>query len=172
MSDLIVNFPQQRCNSSVGKSAKKTVQFAPMNELRFFERNEKMNRGKFWYSDKEYKAMKTVTQQGKRYLSLSSNQVDNADALDDCIVTGIENLLSPNIIRTPAMTNPMTNLFCSRFRTRTNSNIGDPNPFCSTFRTRMKTPIIPNPLTNPFSNLEAQRATRRVQSHVQTCSIL
>ena len=141
-----------------------------MNELRFFERK---NTGKIWYSDKEYKATRIVTRQAvqgahKRYLSLSSNQVDNADALDDCIVTGIENLLTPNIIRTPAR----TNLFCSRFRARTNSNIGDPNPFCSTFRSRMKTPIIPNPLTNPFCNLEAQRATRRVQSHVQTCSIL
>ena len=72
-----------------------------MNELRSFERK---NTGKIWYSDKECKAMRIVTQQAvqgthKRYLSLSPNQVDNADALDDCIVTGIENLLTPNIIK-------------------------------------------------------------------------
>ena len=47
-----------------------------------------MDTGKIWYSDKEYKAMRIVTQQAvqgahKRYLFLSSNQVNNADALDD-----------------------------------------------------------------------------------------
>ena len=59
-----------------------------MNEIRFFERNEKMKTSKCWYSDKGYKATRIVTHQAvqgahKRYLSLSSDQVDNADALDD-----------------------------------------------------------------------------------------
>ena len=104
-NDIIVDFPQQRCNSSVGeKRVRNTVYFAPMNELRFFERNEKMDTGKIWYSNKEVKAMRIATVQAvkdTRKISLSrpSNQVDGADALEDCVMTGIENLLTPRIIK-------------------------------------------------------------------------
>mmetsp|Transcript_33258 Transcript_33258/g.59894 ORF Transcript_33258/g.59894 Transcript_33258/m.59894 type:complete len:163 (+) Transcript_33258:123-611(+) len=107
MTDLIVDFPQQRRSNSFAGSNKivrKTVHFSPMNELRSFERNDNMNTGNIWYSDNEYKAMRIANIQAVQDvrridLSPSSNLVDGAEALEDCVTTGIENLLTSSITK-------------------------------------------------------------------------
>ena len=103
MTDLIVDFPQQRRNNSFAgsnKRVRKTVHFSPMNELRSFERNDNMNTCNIWYSNKEYKAMRIASIQAIQDVrridfSPSSNLVDGAEALEDCVTTGIENRLTP-----------------------------------------------------------------------------
>jgi len=107
MSDLIVDFPGERGNSSMGKSAGKTVQFATTNRLRVFEQSEEIDKSEIWYSKREFKAIVISTQQAVQAARkitkmpsstpecIASKLAFGNDTID---VTGIENLLTQNII--------------------------------------------------------------------------
>ena len=97
MSDLIVDFPQRRCHA--GKIAKmEGVHFAKEYEIRFFERHDKAD-----CEAMRIAARRAAQDVQKRVLKLrsssGSDSADVADELDSCTLVGIENMLSPNIIK-------------------------------------------------------------------------
>lgn len=94
MSDLIVDFPRER-------SSPEAVRFDPMVDVQFFERVR--NKNKLWYQDEDYLAMKkarrvSVIEVHRTYLDHPSGPVDQLEKLGAC-TTGIENMLSPKILR-------------------------------------------------------------------------
>ena len=97
---LIVSFPDQR------RRASKKVRFSTMSELSFFERNEVEDSHNMHYSKKEYEEMRadikrSVEDTRRRMSSLSSTSSDSEqdDANLSLLVTGIENLVSPGVIK-------------------------------------------------------------------------
>ena len=97
---LIVDFPRASSGRPRG------VHFAPVDELRYFERND-TDSGKIWYSDDEYQTMRTAIRHAigevhARYLALSSSKANHevsAEVMGSSDTTGIENLLMPKIIK-------------------------------------------------------------------------
>ena len=99
MTDLIVDFPTR------GSSAKKTVQFSNMTQIRFIEPIDQ-DVAQFYYSSKDYKAMRLATKNAVRQanevlgaLSSSSDQESEHGIDEDLILAGIENILTPAIIK-------------------------------------------------------------------------
>ena len=99
-SDLIVDFPNSRTIS------KKTVQFSLTSSMVIVSRVDE-DANDVWYTSKDYKGMRLATKLAvlraqKKLLSISTSDLESMedpDEMGDAIVTGIENLLTPNIIR-------------------------------------------------------------------------
>ena len=110
MSDLIVPFPKQRINRFFCKKpAEKMVQFSPTLDICFFQRIESnADKSKIWYTKKDTMAIKLATNRAiqevhmKGEISTESCKKVNdvAEALlDSFCTTGIENVLTPEIMR-------------------------------------------------------------------------
>ncbi len=109
MYDLIVPFPKQRCNSSIGKQpGKKMVQFSPTSELLFFECVEHADMHKIWYTGSDLDSMKLATRQAVLEVHTMERSIRNRQTIDEngtaldgdsCITTGIENMLTLEIMK-------------------------------------------------------------------------
>lgn len=108
--DLIVDFPRntrsgRRCRSSDNSNAKRKVRFSPTGQVRYYERPDPLYRSDMHYAPREYDAFKRENRRDvrdvHRLLDASSSNNTNKDVLlpGDCVLTGIENLLTPRLIR-------------------------------------------------------------------------
>ena len=101
MTDLIVDFPNR--SASASKSGKKLVQFSPTSELKLFKQDSSVEAR--WFSQKEYREMKMANRRAvqtayRRYLSISSgNSSDWHEPFDPSSMVGIENMLTPGLIK-------------------------------------------------------------------------
>ena len=100
MTDLIVDFPNRKrrfLSLSCSKPKSKSLQFSEMSQVKFIQPIDEADVDTLWYSRKEYQAMRHATkknvQQAQR--SLLSNPQD----VDSCMINGIENLLTPALIK-------------------------------------------------------------------------
>ena len=102
MSDLIVDFPNRR------SPIKRMVQFSNMNEIKFVKPIDIGQDviSQLYYSSEDYKAMRVNTKKAVRRankvlgaLSSSSDSESEHDINEDLILTGIENILTPAIIK-------------------------------------------------------------------------
>lgn len=118
MTDLIVDFPSRRsfskdtitCNK---RSRRKAVHFSPMAHICLIEPTE--DESSSWYSSKEMKSfrvqnVKNVQEVNRHVLAITSGtfgsdsassmpQVESQHLMNDCSLVGIENLLTPKIIK-------------------------------------------------------------------------
>ena len=99
MTDLIVDFPTR------SPTVKRMVQFSNMTQIRFIEPIDQ-DVAQFYYSSKDYKAMRLATKNAVRQanevlgaLSSSSDQESEHGIDEDLILAGIENILTPAIIK-------------------------------------------------------------------------
>lgn len=101
MTDLIVDFPRRHENSLCvqGKSKEKRVQFSYMSEMTFFETNE-TDSSQIWYGPQEYREMRLENKQAVLdiHRRIRSSK-DAVQGLDGCIITGLEHLVTPSIIK-------------------------------------------------------------------------
>lgn len=106
MSDLIEDFPKHRQNTFYG-SKRKSVGFSETCDLRIFQCHDDIDERDIWYSEDDYKNMKSASKKAANvaHRVLGSHSMSDAnsavvEALDDYInLTGIERFLSPKSIK-------------------------------------------------------------------------
>ena len=104
MSELIVDFPR-RCTTSASGGASKAVTFAPQCTVTFLEPNGDNETSKLWYSQAEHRDMsianrRAAQEASRMFASLSSGIPYQAEEpFDPCMLTGIERILTPALIR-------------------------------------------------------------------------
>ena len=107
MSDLIVDFPAQtRCTAVSSKSKKKMVHFSTnISDIRFYDHPEKIHKNELHYSRDDISQFKKSNRQAIqdmhiRHLSLvNGTEVDARVVFQGCELTGIENLLTPGLVK-------------------------------------------------------------------------
>ena len=97
MSGLIVDFPQV---SSRGRIVRKKVRFSSRSKMMYFECHDEDNSRNIWYSDDEYKDMKIANARAVHSVreKLNSMRSLHNSASNECVVTGIEKLLTTKLI--------------------------------------------------------------------------
>ena len=110
MADLIVDFPSRARRDASSESSRratsKSVSFSPEMTIQFYRGPTKAEDDKVRYTSDEYRKFKTDTRSAVRsihrqYLALAAETGD-ADAFKGCDLTGLENLLTPELIRKTA----------------------------------------------------------------------
>ena len=108
MSTLIVDFPAQtrrRATSRSKPTKKKAVHFSITSDIRFYERPDKVHAKELCYSREDMSQFKIANRQvvldmHMRHLSLANNtEVDARAVFQGCELTGIENLLTPGLVK-------------------------------------------------------------------------
>ena len=108
MGELIVDFAHKRRSFIETKDVKKAVKFSPLAEVRFYKSLDEPDVKERYFSKEDYKAfqkvnVKAVKKLHQRYFSHLSGEgpkfQEEKDEDLDCILTGLENLLSPIIIQ-------------------------------------------------------------------------
>lgn len=98
MSELIVDFPRRRRNSKM-----KRVQFSGITEITFFERLDETESSKIWYTPQDYRNMRSQNHEAVLHAHTSMRSFISKDEetqeIDGSIFTGIENLMTPALIR-------------------------------------------------------------------------
>ena len=108
MYDLIVDFPAQALRTAVSSKPgkKKKVHFSTEYDIRFYERPDKVHAKELHYSGDDIRRFKATNKQAildihMRHLSLATTTTE-ADAevvFQGCEFTGIENLLTPSLMK-------------------------------------------------------------------------
>lgn len=103
MSDLIVNFTQAR---KVGFKARSGVRFSPDSTVRFYAKPNKDDASLLYYTKSDYQGFKkesklTVQEIHRRYHARCKcpEEQDSDDIFQGCVLTGVENLLTPTIMK-------------------------------------------------------------------------
>ena len=104
MSPLIVDFPS---SNSLESPKKKTVHFSISSKMMIFQAPDESDASSLWYSKEDYQDMKQDTKRAvlraqKRLPTLASTDLESmndVDVMGDAVLTGIENLLTPNAIK-------------------------------------------------------------------------
>lgn len=119
MPGLIVDFPRHLQNSDITSDinrasninrVKKRVDFSPMSELCYFEREvNDLDKREIWYTKTELKDFRADNKRAVyefqlRSIALSSSQQDSARdhtpvLLQELPTTGIENVLTPKLVK-------------------------------------------------------------------------
>ena len=106
MADLIVDFPSRARRDASSESSRratsKSVSFSPEMTIQFYRGPTKAEDDKVRYTSDEYRKFKTDTRSAVRsihrqYLALAAETGD-ADAFKGCDLTGLENLLTPELM--------------------------------------------------------------------------
>ena len=106
-SDLIVDFPAQARQLAIStKPKKKRVTFSIMSDIRFYERPDKVHAKELHYSKDDMTRFKMANWQAvrdvhTRHLSLAetTTEADAKVVFQGCEFTGIENLLTPSLMK-------------------------------------------------------------------------
>eukprot|EP01083_Nonionella_stella_P033659 92111_1 len=101
MCDLIVDFPRTR--KAGCKTKPRGVHFSSFCELQFYEPADEAVSSELYYSDRDYSEFKrsnrrTVVEMCKRYKSVSTCP-EEGGVFQGCNLTGIENFLTPSLIK-------------------------------------------------------------------------
>ena len=110
MGELIVDFAHRRRSNIESKDVKEAVKFSPVAEVRFYESSDEPDVSERYFTEDDYKAfrkanLKAVVKVHQSYLSLlgPKSQEESDEDLDCSILTtGLENLLTPTIIKQTA----------------------------------------------------------------------
>ena len=106
-SDLIVDFPAQARQSAISsKPKKKMATFSIMSDIRFYERPDKVHAKELHYSRDDMSQFKVANRQAildihMKHLSLAetTTEADAKVVFQGCEFTGIENLLTPGLMK-------------------------------------------------------------------------
>ena len=102
MSDLIVNFPQDRQGYS-NHRRRSSVEFAPTYEVRFYAADEDIAKTELHWQKNDYDEFKRANRRDireiySRYLS-RSECTSKSEVLEGCLLTGVEKEFSPILVR-------------------------------------------------------------------------
>ena len=105
-SDLIVDFPAQARRKVIGSKPKKMVRFSTMSDIQFYERPDKVHAKELHYSREDIREFETANRQAildihMKHLSLvnGTTEYDANVLFQGCEFTGIENLLTPSLMK-------------------------------------------------------------------------
>ena len=109
MTELIVDFPAQARRNVGIRSKKKIVRFATVYDIQFYERPDKAHARELHYSGGDIRQFKLENMQAvqdihMKRLSLANNgtKEDEKAVFQGCELTGIENLLTPGLMKKQA----------------------------------------------------------------------